>query len=33
MAEAKNFKSGMQLGFAKAHHKTTPTGYVGVALG
>jgi len=24
MAEASNFKFGMQLGFAKPHHKTTP---------
>jgi len=33
MAEASNFKSGAQLGFAKAHHKTTPRGIVGMALG
>jgi len=31
MAEAKDF--GTQLGFAKAHHKTTPGGKVGVAVG
>jgi len=31
MAEASNF--GMQLGFAKAHHKITPRKKVGVALG
>jgi len=24
MAEARDFKLGTQLGFAKAHHKTTP---------
>jgi len=33
MAEASDFKFGTQLGFAKAHHKTTPIGKVGVALG
>jgi len=33
MAEAREFKFGTQLGFAKAHHKTTPRGQVGVALG
>jgi len=33
MAEASNFKFGMHLGFAKAHHKTTPRGKVGVSLG
>jgi len=33
MAEARNFKFGTQLGFAKAHHKTTPRGKVSVALG
>jgi len=33
MAEAKDFEYGTQLGFAKAHHKTTPSGKVGVALG
>jgi len=26
MAEASEFKFGMQLGFAKAHHKITPRG-------
>jgi len=26
MPEASNFKSGMQLGFARAHHKTTSKG-------
>jgi len=33
MAEASDFKFGAQLGFAEAHHKTTPKGKVGVALG
>jgi len=33
MAEARDFKFGTQLGFANAHHKTTPRGKVGVALG
>jgi len=33
MAEARDFKSGTQLGFAKTHHKTTPRGKVGVAIG
>jgi len=33
MAEARDFKFGTQIGFAKAHHKTTPRGKVGVALG
>jgi len=33
MAEATNFKFGKQLGFAKTHHKTTPRGKVGIALG
>jgi len=33
MAKASDFKFGTQLGFAKAHHKTTPRGKVGVALG
>jgi len=33
MAEASGFKFGTQLGFAKAHYKTTPRGKVGVALG
>jgi len=32
-AGAKDFKFGTQLGFAKAYHKTTPKGKVGVALG
>ena len=32
-AEASDFKFGTQLGFAKAHHKITPRGEVGVALG
>jgi len=31
-AEASDFEFGTQLGFAKAHHKTTPTGKVGVTL-
>jgi len=30
-AKVSNFKFGMQLAFAKAHHKTTPRGKVGVA--
>jgi len=33
MAEAMDFKFGTQLWFAKAHHKTTPRGKVGVTLG
>jgi len=33
MAEARDFKFDTQLGFAKAHHKTTHRGQVGVALG
>jgi len=33
MAEARDFKFGTQLGFAKAHHKMTPRGKVGHALG
>jgi len=33
MAEANDFKFGTQLGFDKTHHKTTPRGKVGVALG
>jgi len=33
MAEASDFKFDIQLGFAKSHHKTTPSGKVGVALG
>jgi len=32
-AEASNFKINKQLGFAKAHHKTTLRGKVGVVLG
>ena len=32
MAEARYFKFGTQLGFAKAHHKTTPSGPVLSAL-
>ena len=32
MAEASDFKFGMQLGFAKAHHKITPRGKMGLAL-
>jgi len=31
-AEAKNFKFGVQLGFAKTHHKITPKGKMGVVL-
>jgi len=33
MAEARHFKFGTLVGFANAHHKTTPRGKVGVALG
>jgi len=33
MAQAMDFKFGTQLEFAKARHKTTPGGKVGVALG
>ena len=33
MAEARDFKFGTQLGFAKAPHKITPRGKVGVILG
>jgi len=33
MAEASDFKFGTQLGFAKAHHKTTPRRKVVLALG
>jgi len=33
MAEARNFKFGTELGFAKAHHKTTPRGKVDMVLG
>jgi len=33
MSEASDFKFGKQLGFAKAHHKITPIGKVGVASG
>jgi len=32
-AEASNFKFGKHLEFAKTHHKTTPSGKVGVSLG
>ena len=32
MAKASDFKFGTQIGFAKAHHKITPRGKVGVAL-
>jgi len=32
-AGASDFKFGAQLGFAKAHHKTTPIEQVGMALG
>jgi len=32
MAEASDFKFGIQLGFAKAHHKITPREKMGVAL-
>jgi len=32
-AEASNFKFGMQLGFAKAHHKNHYQEKVGMALG
>jgi len=32
-AEASDFKFGIQLLFAKAHHKITPRGKVRVALG
>jgi len=32
-AEASNFKFGMLLGFAKAHHKNRNQKKVGVALG
>jgi len=31
--ETSDFKFGTQLGFAKTHHKTTPRGKMGVALG
>jgi len=31
-AEANDFKFGIQLAFAKAHHKITPRGKVGAAL-
>jgi len=33
MTEARDFKFGTQLGFAKAHHKATPRGQVDEALG
>jgi len=32
-AEASDFKYDTLLGFAKSHHKITPRGKVGVALG
>jgi len=32
-AKASDFKFGTQIGFAKTHHKITPRGKVGVALG
>jgi len=32
-AEASDFKLGMQLGFAKGHHKITPREKLGVAMG
>jgi len=32
-AEARDFKFGIQLGIAKAHHKITPRGKSGVAFG
>jgi len=32
MAEASDFKFGMQLGFAKTHREITPKRKVGVAL-
>jgi len=32
-AETSDFKFGTQLAFAKAHHKITPRGKVGMALG
>jgi len=32
-AEASDFKFGTQFGFAKTHHKITPRGKVGMALG
>jgi len=31
MAESRDFKFGTQLGFVRAHHKTTPRGILGVA--
>jgi len=33
MDEANNFKFGIPIGFAKAHHKITSEGKVDVALG
>jgi len=33
MVEARDFEFGTQLGFAKAHHKTTSRGKVNLALG
>ena len=32
-AEPSDLKFGMQLGFAKSHHKITPRGKVGLTLG
>jgi len=32
-AQASDFKFGIPLGFAKAHHKITPGEKVGVAMG
>jgi len=32
-AEVSDFKFGMQLGFAKTHHKSKLKGMMGVALG
>jgi len=32
ISEARDFKFGTQLRFAKAHHKTTPRGKVDLAL-
>jgi len=33
MAEASDFKFGTPLRFSKAHHRATPKGQLGVALG
>jgi len=33
MPEASDFKFGTELGFAKAHHKITPIGKVGMPMG